>query len=278
MLVAGNLCKSCQLAIANKRHQVVLKDPPLNYTHVKYDTEEEKQQCILQLRDFVFSLSTPAIKYLLLESSETGSRTLCIKVDHGSYDGTLLRIFDDQFTAIAQGKTPPPVNSFKKYIDWVSESDKNKTLKYWTNQLESYKSIDKLPPKPIANSLKFANSRINVDDLATKFGVTASTVFQAVYSVVIGLMQGTTDTLVNNLITGRNADVENPQQLNGTCANFLPFRLQLVGGDLENASIAELFKRTQSLFWETTENGNVGLHDIYKTLGKDRISNAAKLL
>lgn len=264
--------------IANNQTQVVLKDPPLNYTHVKYDTEEEKQQCVVQLRDSVFSLTTPAIKYLVLESSETGLRTLCIKVDHGSYDGTLLRIFDEQFTAIAQGNVPPPVNSFKNYIDWVSESDKDKTLKYWTTELGSYESIDKLPLEPIANSLKFGTSRIDVDDLAARFGVTASTVFQAVYSLVMGLMQGTADTLVNNLITGRNADVEDPQQLNGTCANFLPFRLQLVDGDVENGSIAELFKRTQQLFWETTENGNVGLQDIYKALGQDRVSNAAKLL
>lgn len=126
----------------------------------------------------------------------------------------------------------------------------------------------------MTDSLKFASSKIDVDGIAAQFGVTASTVFQAVYSVLVGLLQETTDVLVNNLITGRNADVENPQLLNGACANFLPFRLQLHGSD----SIAQLLKDTQGLFWETTENGNVGLHDIYRALGKDRSADSAKVL
>ena len=76
----------------------------------------------------------------------------------------------------------------------------------------------------------------------------------------------TADVVVDNLITGLNADVDNPQLLNGTCANFLPFRTRLQQSD----SVEKFLKVTQAIIWETTDHGTVGLHDIYKALGKNR--------
>src|SRR5436190_17502787 len=92
-----------------------------------------------ELRDSLFTFGRPNIKYRLLHSLANGSRTLCIKVDHGSYDGTLLRIMDEQFTALARGEQHlPPVHSFKKFIDWTYCADRNAALQYWTKSLETY--------------------------------------------------------------------------------------------------------------------------------------------
>jgi non-ribosomal peptide synthetase component F len=196
-------------------------------------------------------------------------------VDHGSYDGTLLRIFDDQFKALARGEIDiPPVNSFKHFIDWIYSGDRSDALKYWKSSLETYIPEHNLPLQPVADRLKFAAVTADVDSIATIFGVTASTVFQAAYSIVAGRLIGTNDVLVDNLLTGRNADVENPQLLNGTCATFLPFRSQLSEAD----SISQFLKDTQAQFWDTTEQGTVGLHDMYTALGKDRQVHSAKLL
>jgi hypothetical protein len=184
------------------------------------------------LRGSLFAFGKPNIKYRLLYSLSDSSRTLCIKVDHGSYDGTLLRILDDQFRALARGDAKiPPVNSFKHFIDWTYSGDRSEILRYWTSSLETYTPVHNLPLQPVADRLKFAPVSTDVDGIAAAFGVTASTVFQAAYSVVAGRLTGCNDVLVDNLLTGRNADVENPQMLNGTCANFLPFRSQLCLSD-----------------------------------------------
>lgn len=210
-----------------------------------------------------------------LHSLTVGLRTLCVKVDHGSYDGTLLRIFDDEFRAIARGDTNlPPVNSFKHFIDWLYSGDRNKALQYWKSSLNTYRPGHNLPLQPIADRLKFATVHVDVDNIATKFGVTASAVFQAACSIVAAKISGTNDIIFDNLLTGRNADVENPQLLNETCANFLAFRSQLS----ESVSIEQFLKDTQARFWETTEHGTVGLHDIYTVLGRDRQLHAAKML
>ncbi|KAH8651945.1 nonribosomal peptide synthase side [Tricladium varicosporioides] len=256
-------------------HQVILREPVLDYEYIFYITEAEKAQYIDDLRDSLFAFGKPNIKYRVLHSLEDGSRTLCIKVDHGSYDGTLLRIFDDQFKAIAHGGTEIPlINPFKQFIDWACSGDRSKALQYWKNSLGTYKPNQNLPLQPIADQLRFIPVSADVDSIALNFGVTPSTVFQAAYSLVAGRLSGATDVLVDNLVTGRNADVESPQLLNGTCANFLPFRSQLS----ETDTIKQFLKYTQAQFWDTTEHGTVGLHDIYATLNKDRQVHCAKML
>jgi hypothetical protein len=82
------------------------------------------------------------------------------------------------------------------------------------------------------------------------------------------------DVLLDNLVTGRTADVENSQTINGTLATFLPFRTKLS----ESYKISELLKDTQANFWKTTEHASVGLNDIYRHIGKDRNTYGAKAL
>ncbi|KFY02325.1 hypothetical protein O988_02217 [Pseudogymnoascus sp. VKM F-3808] len=256
-------------------YQIIVREPFMDFEHVFYATDAEKLGHMESLRDGLFTFGRPNIKYRLLQSLTDGTRTLCIKVDHGSYDGTLLRIFDDQFRAIARGDTNiPPVNSFKKFIDWAHGVDRSEALRYWKRSLHSYTPGHNLPLQPISGRLKFAVVNADVDSTAAAFGVTASTVFQAAYSIVAGKLTGANDVLVDNLLTGRNADVESPQTLNGACANFLPFRSKLSSKE----SIAKFLKDTQAQFWDTTEHGAVGLHDVYKTLNRDRQVHSAKLL
>ncbi|KAF7505213.1 hypothetical protein GJ744_001142 [Endocarpon pusillum] len=260
---------------AGSWYQIVLKGSNLNYERVLYSTEAEKIRYMEELRDSMFQFGKANIKYRLVESLVDGSRTLCIKVDHGSYDGTLLRIFDEQFTALARGESHlPAVHSFRQFVNWIHRSDRNAALEYWKKSLGDYNPTHKLPLQPVTDRLKFAEVRADVDTIAFRLGVTASTVFQAAYSLVAGQLSSTNDVIVDNLLTGRNADVENPQLINGTCANFLPFRQRLQGSD----SVQQFLKDTQDLFWDTTEHGTVGLHDIYQALGQDRQKYSAKML
>jgi amino acid adenylation domain-containing protein len=111
--------------------QVVPKDSCLNFEDFTYDFESQKQQLIEELRDSRFAFGSPHVRYRLLRSHEDGRRTLCVKVDHGSYDGTLLRIFDEQFKAIARGQRDLPlVHPFKNFIDHSSSADQEAALYY----------------------------------------------------------------------------------------------------------------------------------------------------
>ena len=236
----------------------------------------EKNHLIEALRDSHFVFGKPAVKYILLTSSVDNCRTLAIKLHHASYDGTLLRIFDDQFTALARGDQDiPAVTEFKPFVDWNYSSDKEAALAYWTGLLQDYQPVAKLPTLRTQNGhLKFATVSAAIDMLAAQSGATPSSIFQAAYTVLIGRISGKSDVLYDNLLTGRNAQVDNPQLVNGTCANFLPFRSRFQ----DNDTISNLIHETQSLFWETTEHGIVSLNDIYKALQQDRDTYSARML
>jgi non-ribosomal peptide synthetase component F len=136
-------------------------------------------------------------------------------------------------------------------------------LDYWKNLLASYEPQHSLPRQPVSNSLLMASVKAVVDVVATEFGVTVSTVFQAAYSLVVARLSGTKDALVENLLTGRNVDVQEPNTLNGTCANFLPFR-SVISSETRTQ---DFLKDTQATCWDTTAAGTVGLTSIYEAFG-----------
>ena len=254
--------------------QVILKEPVMDFSVAVYKTESEKQNLVAKIRDGFFELGKPYIKYQLLVSAADGSRSLCIKVDHGSYDGTLLRIFDDQFTAMAQGLPIPKPTEFKTFVDWNQRANRTQTLDFWTKLLQGREPCRPLGVRPQASGTLFSVVDDRVNAVASQAGVTASIVFQAAYTLLLGHLESSQDVLYDNLLTGRNADVDNPQLINGTCANFLPYRSRFD----DHTTVEELLKETQSLFWNTTEHGTVGLGDIYKAADMERDVYSAKML
>ncbi len=256
--------------------QVVLKEPIMDLKVLKYDTLEQRQALIQENWDRFFEQGQPFVRYRLLVSTQDGSRELCIKLDHAMYDGTLFRIFDDQFTAMDSGDPIPTPTEFKKLIDYCHGSDRKKTLGFWTGLLQgngfNYPSQVENPKVGGMTLGKVDSSRIKIDAFAQSCGVTVPIVFQTAYTFLLARLSGRRDVTYDNLITGRNVDLDEPQLINGNCANFLPFRSQFS----DTTSIKELMKDTQSLFWKTTEHGMASIQEIYDALGEDRQTKSAK--
>lgn len=72
------------------------------------------------------------------------------------------------------------------------------------------------------------------------------------------------DVAFDYLYTGRNVDLPDPQNINGTCANFLPMRSQV---DIQMV-VKDFLLRTQDDFWQYTENSTVSIDDIYRSCGQ----------
>lgn len=180
--------------------QVVLKHAILNVVYLSYDDEQGKQQLPDKEWDKLFEPENPFVRYSLLTSSKDGSRDLVIKLDHASYDGSLLRIFYDQFIALNNGLRISNHTPFKDFIRYVTTSDKQAQLNYWTNLLRD--STFSFPtqlsnPKLDKGERGKVVSTTGVNDLAQACGVTVPIVFAS------------NDILYDNLITGRNVAIDN---------------------------------------------------------------------
>lgn len=257
--------------------QVVLRHPILNLTYRSYTTEDEKQKILESEWEYRFDPAKPFVRYTLLVNSEDGTRDLVIKLDHASYDGTLLHIFDDQFKALNQDLPIPKHTPFKEFISHVMSTPKQPQLDYWTRLLQN-QSFDfpSTITNPKLSNIEVAkiNSSVGINGLATSTGVTAPIVFQTAYSLLLAHLSGSRDVIYDNLVTGRNVAIDNPQLIDGNCANFLPFHCHVAGDN----PIDVLLKSTQAAFWTSTENGLVSLGEIYEALERDRSTAAAKSL
>ncbi|KAF2836604.1 nonribosomal peptide synthase [Patellaria atrata CBS 101060] len=256
--------------------QVVLKHPVLNLTYRSYSSEEERQQILDADWEATFEAGKPFVRYMLLEHSEDGTRDLVIKLDHASYDGSLLYIFDDQFVALNHNLPLPQQTPFKDFINYISTTKKQPQLDYWKDVLGGYKFdflSTTLEPKISSGLSGKIDVEVGLDDLAEVAGVTAPIVFQTAFSLLLAHLSRSRDVMYDNLISGRNVPIDNPQLITGTCANFLPFRSQIS----TDTSVKAILSQTQADFWESSENGLVSLGEIYQALGRNR-SEGSKCL
>ncbi|KAL8654815.1 MAG: hypothetical protein Q9210_001273 [Variospora velana] len=257
--------------------QAIVKEPIVDLDTILYQGEEQKQKIIDSLWESSFSLDKPVVQYRILISKVDFFLDLYIKLDHGMYDGTLLRNFDDQFVAMAKNlPPPPPVTEFNQAINHYSKSPNRKMLDFWSSFLKD--AHFQWPPTPFptikADTVLLRKTDPGTNEAARRIGVTAPIIFQTAWALLLGAMAGTTDVVFDNLLTGRNLPLDDPQTINGNCANFLPFRITFP----HETRLSDLLRDTQSLFWETTDNGLVGLADIYKDLNVPRAQAAAKTM
>lgn len=254
--------------------QVILKDPILDMSIRQCSVEDDTSALIQAHFDQRFKLGKPFVRYLILQYSN-GTMDLCIKLDHAMYDGTLFRIFDDQFAALRDGRLPPTSTSFRDFIQYSQQTDKTSMKSFWKTLLaENNFSYPSHIAQPRVHGAVVASFPIPVDKHAQKIGVTPSIIFQAAYTILLSKLGAADDVTYDYLLTGRNVDMDGPQTINGTCANFLPFRSRIASQNTINS----LLKETQALFWQVTENGLVSLGEIYRHLGVERAAHAAKTL
>ena len=267
---------SIQSSDGPKWVQAILKNPTIDLDTISYGDEGEKQRIIDSLWESFFPLDKPAVQYRILRSKIDSSLDLYIKLDHGMYDGTLLRIFDDQFIALAKGLPPPPVTEFNQAIRHYTASPQRKLLEFWSSFLKDARFQWPSTTSSTTKVDKFLVRKTNleVNEAARRVGVTAPIVFQTAWALLLGGLADTTDVVFDNLLTGRKLPLDDPQAINGNCANFLPFRSHFP----RDTRLSSLLQDTQTQFWETTNNGLVGLADIYKALNASRAERAAKTM
>lgn len=255
--------------------QVVLKKLVIDFATICVEDESEVQQAIEDDWQKRFSLGQPFMRYRLLVLPDN-RRFLIVKADHGSYDGTLLQIFDAQFKAMAKGNAIEEPASFHTFVAHTQRLDKSRTLRFWRNLLKGNKFAYPATSSQVAISgMSVLKLDRRIDSFASQCGVTVPIVLQTAFTVLLARMSGQTDVCYDNLVTGRDVDMPlDTQLINGCCANFVPFRSSFHS----RTTVRELLRDTQSLFWETTEHGTVSLSEIFSDLELAREQRANKCM
>lgn len=246
---------------------VVLKQASPNIVIAACRDDEEREQFIEQFWEERFTFGDPFIKYAILTYPDQ-TCDVVIKMDHAVYDGTLLRIFDDHFSALCRGVQVPEHGQFRDFAFSMYQSGRETTREFWKKTLagKSHRFPECETPRITASIKKLMST--DLDTIARATGVTIPIIFQAAYQLWLSQTTGVQDVSFDYLLSGRNVDLGaiDPQSVNGTLANFLP----VCSRADPSITLGEYLQETQDMFWAITENGNIGLDEIYSAAGISR--------
>ncbi|OQE15219.1 hypothetical protein PENFLA_c033G04040 [Penicillium flavigenum] len=260
-----------------KWYGVVLNDPTPVLEVYDVTDEAEKKQVLDMIWKDRFTFGKPFIRYAVLRYPN-GEHQIATKLDHGLYDGTLLRVFDAHFQAYQRGEEVEKFTSFKEFAFHIWQINQARpTLDFWTQP-------DKRPitfnypnaTEPCIDASVVHIIHLDFETFSRSSGVTVSTLFQSIFQIWLARRSGQTSIAFDYLYTGRNVDLPDPQGINGTCANFLPMRSEVDA----QTPVQEYLLRTQDDFWQYTENNTVGIDDICQACGVPRaeVENQALFL
>lgn len=256
-----------------KWYGVVLPDPTPIIEFYDIKTSSERKNILDSIWSERFVLGKPFIRYAILRFAD-GEHQVVSKLDHGLYDGTLLRVFDAHFQTYQRGESLDRITSFRDFAFHIWKINQERpTVAFWQQpdkkpiqfQLKCRQNSSQLTsPRPsIDTSAVHTIEHDCLESFSRSSGVTISILFQAIFQIWLSYRSTQRDVAFDYLYTGRNVDLPDPQNINGTCANFLPMRSQV---DTQ-MTVKEFLLRTQDDFWQYTENSTVSIDDIYRSCG-----------
>ncbi|MFS0553171.1 non-ribosomal peptide synthetase [Brevibacillus sp. 179-C9.3 HS] len=229
--------------------QVVLRERPL-MIHVQkrptesvdFPVEEWVEQLIREDRERGFDLTKdPLIRLKIIEKGAK-EWTLLISFHHILMDGWCADIILDDLVQIYHSLltgTPdhlPPVQPYSHYMKWLTKQDRSGALEFWQNELQGYEEIATLP---VGSKLRDSSSAVGEYDvlldravtqrlthIARQNQVTLSSVFQAIWGIVLQTYNDRNDVVFGTVVAGRPAELSGVERMVGLFINTLPLRVK----------------------------------------------------
>jgi len=152
-----------------------------------------------------------------------------------------------QGRSIETGRTKP----YGSFIGWLEEQDKKEAINYWRNYLEEYEDKAVIPyeenktriEKYTKEELSFTFGEVLTKGLARfarNTGATLSTLFQAMWGVLLQRYNGTEDVVFGAVVAGRPAELEGIEEMVGLFINTIPVRVRSAKQESFEAVVKEL--------------------------------------
>ncbi|ERM15997.1 non-ribosomal peptide synthetase [Brevibacillus laterosporus] len=231
-----------------KPMQLVLKKRELTSIHFEdisrvRDQEEYVQDYLKKDKTQGFHLSKEVlIRIAIFQTSKE-----CFKVvwsyHHLIMDGWSLGIMFHEFLQIydsfAFHKTLKlePVHSYQQFIQWLEKQDNEQAKEYWGGYLEGYDQLAVMPSlinKTNATGYEAKEAEFEIDikktqqltKLARQNNATLSTVWEAIWGLVLQRYNNVDDVVFGSVVSGRNAEVAGINQMIGLFINTVPVRIR----------------------------------------------------
>ena len=194
---------------------------------------------------------------------------LRLEVNHTIIDGFSHKIMLHDLCAAYNG-SPGPAGSYRDFIAYLEEQPQDAGLEFWTRHLADVEPC--FFPTSTGNSSDGDSiTLVEVPHLDTgkirafcaRWEVTAATVIQAAWALVLSKYTGTTMPCFGNLCSGRDILIDNADRIFGPLIGMVPCRVSFN----ESQTVLEILKEIQQNYLSSLPYQHFPLAAIHRALG-----------
>ena len=221
--------------------------------------------------------SGPLLRFALLRL-EAERFVFVLTNHHLLLDGwsmpVLVKELFELYSSNGQAK-PADATRYSRYLEWLAQQDHDAALALWCEYLAGVNAPTLLapslpgseapqPPKAFHCALT-VNLSEQLNKATRVHGITASTLMQGLWAVLLARITGQQDVICGTVVSGRNADLPGIERMLGLLINTVPMRVQLQPEE----PVMKLLARVQAVQARMISVQHVGLPEIQRTTGLD---------
>lgn len=206
---------------------------------------------------------------------ETTNGILCrLEISHALMDGASMDLlFGDLVSAIEGRLSREPSPGYSNYVRYLQERSSDDALAYWMRYLSGADPCKVPAIKAVNDDVDIAEASVTIPvsgelgqsltAFTEKHEVTAASVIQAAWAMVLRCFTQSTDISFGYAVAGRDIPVDGIDNIVGPFINVLPCRLDMSS---ESQSTLDLASRVQQDFFDSTSFQHTSLAEIQHEL------------
>lgn len=207
----------------------------------------------------------PLARYAIIEDSQATTNSgiyFVWSIHHVLYDGFSFPIILEQMTRAYEASELLHLQSFNKYIEFISGSSKESSDEFWHGQLASATGphFPQLPtPSHKIRSDQHFVHRIKLSRVASS-NITTSILLRAAWALLVARYTDSDDVVFGTTLTGRNVPIPGIEEIVGPTMATVPVRVQHDWKQSVNEYLANISNQSTSMMLHE----HVGIQNIQK--------------
>ncbi|GGW10051.1 hypothetical protein GCM10010230_60490 [Streptomyces narbonensis] len=277
-----NLRVAFQPSATGEPVQVVVDDVPLPWRHLDLtgdpDAATRLEEILAEERDVRFRPDSPPLLRLTLVTLGPRHAELALTAHHVLLDGWSVPLVErelmDLYAADGVDTAPGRTHGYRDFLSWLSRQDTARSARAWAEELAGVAEPTLLAPTtPGARPADGGSGQIDVpltgEDAArltrraAEWGVTANTLVQGAWAMVLAQLTGRDEVLFGATVAGRPSGLPGADTTIGLFINTVPVRVRCTSAD----PVPEVLGRLQNAQAGLLDHHHLGLADIQRATG-----------
>ena len=205
-------------------------------------------------------LGQPLMRFGLVTEPDTSVVTFVWTVHHALYDGQFIVQVLEIIDTIYRGDEKPAIKDFNFFVRYANEARGQAAKDYWAAAMTDFNS-ELYPPAPRSQEVPqpkcVQQHHITLPPIREP-NITTATLMRAAWALTASASSGVPDIVFGAIVSGRQGDVPNIEEIAGPTIATVPVRVQID----YSQTISEYLKQVQTQSIDMIRFEQTGLHYI----------------